>query len=49
MAQFVREVVQVAPVFAVTTYSVIADPPSEVGADQEIIDCLLSFDVAETF
>jgi hypothetical protein len=48
IVQFVDEVEQVWPPLDVTVYSVIAEPPSDVGALQETTDCLLSFEVAET-
>lgn len=48
IVQLVVEVVQDAPVFAVTVYPVIAEPPSLEGALQEITDCWFPFEVAAT-
>jgi hypothetical protein len=46
--QLVRDVVHVAPPLAVAVYSKIGEPPSEAGADQEMIDSLIAPSLAVT-
>ena len=46
IVQFVPDVVQVAPVLEVTVYPVIALPPLEVGAVQDITELLFPPEVA---